>query len=755
MNQPAAGNNGLPPEAADSAPRTESDPRRFNQLVTLALLAVGLWALFQYFGIEGMISVALVAIGLGLVIFIHELGHFAVAKWCDVHVETFSIGFGPAIPGCSFRRGDTLYKIAWFPLGGYVKMVGEGNESEEYGEDYPRSFKNKSVGQRMAIISAGVIMNVVFGFLCFILVYPTHGVERPPGVIDLVDSGSPAWHNGARSGAVIDQIGDVKNPYFDDLKFSVMLSSAGEYLPFVFHQPGQPPTSTKILPRLEEDDLHPMIGLSFPMELKLIPKPRKVYLAPVLHDGAAAQAKPAFEFGDEIVGTTDPENPAQVKPLPPDPRNPDSGLSDYFEFQRRMRLLAGKPVVIEVRRRGTKTNETPTEVQIQVPPAYHSSFGLRMQIGHVTAVRNNSPVQARDLAKGIDGDLITEVEIADSDGHKTRYVTSRGEVKTEKGVTVLDLDPIRLPDQLEKWAQRQTGPKKVVHLKVSRQVPHDKPKEFPLELEWDDSWASNREVPLSRRSPQSIPALGLAYQVETTVDGVAESSPAALAGIQRLDVIKTVRFMNPAKEPGQRVSGKLFKLESDQWAHVAWLLQETEFKEATLYVERAKQTQEYQLFAVEDRTWPLDERGLIFLPQVQIQKAHSLGQAVVLGLERTYRSIVQIYLNLKAMVTGRISVKTVGGPIMIATVAYEVASENVYTFLLFLGMISINLAVINFLPIPILDGGHMVFLLWEKIKGGPVSEAVRIYASVVGLTVILALVVFTFWVDIARLFKNP
>ena len=70
--------------------------------------------------------VALAVLGLGLVIFIHELGHFLAAKACDVHVETFSIGFGKAIPGCQFRRGETLYKIGWIPLGGYVKMVGEG-----------------------------------------------------------------------------------------------------------------------------------------------------------------------------------------------------------------------------------------------------------------------------------------------------------------------------------------------------------------------------------------------------------------------------------------------------------------------------------------------------------------------------------------------------------------------------------------------------------------------------------------------------
>jgi regulator of sigma E protease len=726
-------------------------------MLMLGLLLAGLWALFQHFGIEGMISIALVAIGLGLVIFIHELGHFAVAKWCDVHVETFSIGFGPAIPGCSFRRGDTLYKIAWVPLGGYVKMVGEGNENEEYGDDYPRSFKNKSVGQRMAIISAGVVMNVIFGFLCFIAVYLSHGVERPPGVIGLVDSGSRAWQSGARSGAIIDEIGSVRSPYFDDLKFEVMLSSHGEYLPFEFHEPGKPPTRVEILPRRDKDDLAPVIGVTGPSELKLIPKSRRPQAMPVLHDSAAAQAQPAFEFSDAVIATTDPEHPEQVKLLPPDPRVPDSGLPDYFEFRRRMQLLAGKPVVLRVRRQGAK-NDTPTEVDIQVPPAYHYTFGLRMQIGQVTAVRNNSPalragVQARDPARRVDGDLITAVEVTRADGQKVRYVTSRSE-KVENGVTIIDLDPERLPDQLVHWAEHEAGPKKMVRLIVSRQVPQDKPKEFPLDLEWDDGWRFNEEVPFSPRSPLSIAGLGLAYQVETTIDGVDEASPAYQAGIRRLDVIKAIRFMTPGSVPGQTVADRKVELESDQWAHVFWVLQEAGFKEATLIVERAKQTQEYHLFALPDPTWPADEPGLIFPLELLPQKADGVGQAVTLGLQRTYRSIVQIYMNLKAMITGRISPKTVGGPIMIATVAYEVASQNLFTFLLFLGMISVNLAVINFLPIPILDGGHMVFLIWEKIKGSPVSEAVRVYASIAGLTIILALVVFTFWVDIARIFTR-
>src|SRR5271165_32444 len=108
---------------------------------------------------------AKIAVGLGLVIFIHELGHFLMAKWNGVKVEKFSIGFGPTLFG--FRRGETHYVLAMVPLGGFVKMLGEGPEDEANKSTDPRAYPNKSVSARMAIISAGVIMNLLFGWLCF------------------------------------------------------------------------------------------------------------------------------------------------------------------------------------------------------------------------------------------------------------------------------------------------------------------------------------------------------------------------------------------------------------------------------------------------------------------------------------------------------------------------------------------------------------------------------------------------------------
>src|SRR5260221_11254527 len=88
------------------------------------------------------INVLYVALGLGLVIFIHELGHFAVAKWCGVYVQTFSIGFGPALPGCRYKWGETVYKVALFPPGGYVQILSEGRDHEK-DQKKPRSSHRK------------------------------------------------------------------------------------------------------------------------------------------------------------------------------------------------------------------------------------------------------------------------------------------------------------------------------------------------------------------------------------------------------------------------------------------------------------------------------------------------------------------------------------------------------------------------------------------------------------------------------------
>src|SRR6187551_386289 len=101
-----------------------------------------------------------VVIGVGLLIFIHELGHFLAAKWAGVKVEVFSLGFGRRLVG--FERGGTDYRISALPLGGYVRMLGQADDEPDQAPTTDAGdFRNKSVGARMVILSGGVVMNLI------------------------------------------------------------------------------------------------------------------------------------------------------------------------------------------------------------------------------------------------------------------------------------------------------------------------------------------------------------------------------------------------------------------------------------------------------------------------------------------------------------------------------------------------------------------------------------------------------------------
>lgn len=117
----------------------------------------------------------------GLVVFIHEFGHFIVAKWNDVEVEAFSLGMGPAL--VNYQYGETEYKICVLPLGGYVKMAGEELDEREEEDDNPRAFHNKSVWSRVAILLAGATFNILLGYALYIPYGMVQGESVAPSIV--------------------------------------------------------------------------------------------------------------------------------------------------------------------------------------------------------------------------------------------------------------------------------------------------------------------------------------------------------------------------------------------------------------------------------------------------------------------------------------------------------------------------------------------------------------------------------------------
>jgi len=185
-----------------------------------------------------LLTAVTMAIVLGVMILIHEWGHYAAAKYFKVRVEVFSIGFGKRLFG--YRKGETDYRISAIPLGGYVKMSGE-NPMDERTDD-PGEFLNHPRWQRFVIAIAGPFMNVVLAVGLLTIVYMVH-YEYPafidqPGVIAYVKPDSPAAQAGLQPGDRILRIDGIQNPTWEGIGLKVMLSP-NEPLPLTIDRNGR------------------------------------------------------------------------------------------------------------------------------------------------------------------------------------------------------------------------------------------------------------------------------------------------------------------------------------------------------------------------------------------------------------------------------------------------------------------------------------------------------------------------------------
>jgi regulator of sigma E protease len=135
----------------------------------------------------------------------------------------------------------------------------------------------------------------------------------------------------------------------------------------------------------------------------------------------------------------------------------------------------------------------------------------------------------------------------------------------------------------------------------------------------------------------------------------------------------------------------------------------------------------------------------------EIHKADTLGDACVMSLKKCYSFVLQTYVTLKQLISRSVSLKAMSGPVGIATVTYQAVEQSFSSFLYLLAFISANLAVVNFLPIPVVDGGVFVLLIVEKIKGGPLSVRMQEIITYAGLALILSVFVYLTYHDIARL----
>ena len=602
-----------------------------------------------------------VALGIGAVIFVHELGHFLAARLCGVRVDTFSMGFGPRL--LAWRRGPTTYQLALLPLGGYVKMAGEEPSS---GDTLPKpdELRAKSVPARFFIYSGGVLMNVVFGLVVFPIAL-WMGVPFVEPVVGHVQSGGAAWRAGLLPGTRILEVNETPVIGFDMLSQEVALADEGPVRLLVV-DPGQ----------------------SVPREISLQVDYDEAFGARALDIEPPLDPLLRLEI--------QPDSPAEKAGL----RSQDRLVSVHSELpelpltaQLEIAMRQGQPLELEVERDGVRVRAT-VEPQATPPAKGRALLGVWPSFRRVRALRPHPLIDALGLLP------------------EDRLLSVAGQ-------------PIALEYDFERALTQvpEDGVLRVLVLRHGREVELTAPTESRAQcLEFA------REVALD-------------YETESVIAPMHDSAASA-AGLLANDRITRVGAAAVAS-----------------WSELRTCLAEVQTKAVRLTILRgpgpnavdpALEPQELEITA---RLAPLagPSYGVLgFARATYVYRAKDAISAVKIGFTSSWKFLGDSFKTLKRIVLGQVSSDNIGGIITIGAVSYSFASVGFAKLLFFLCMLSMNLAFINVLPIPVLDGGHLFFLLVEGIKGSPVSERVLTYSQVVGLVLLLSLIVFVTYNDLMR-----
>jgi regulator of sigma E protease len=480
------------------------------------------------------------------------------------------------------------------------------------------------------------------------------------------------------------------------------LSSPGKTkIDLVFRTPEGDVREVTVIPKKDRYDQRPTIGIGQPVGRRLSRFGRKG--KPLAEEWLPAGKAP-FEPGDVVKAL----KPASLSSFLP--------VKDGFEIQLIESEYRDQPITYQVARGGDESPEsTPKTVEITVQLGYFVTLGLRMKIGPIVSLSESRPECSKSLQIG---DLITALN---------------GDA---------NFDPMRLPDQVHELVKEG----KPATLQIQRGD-----KTFPLvvdpkALAGRGTWVE--EVPVLK-CPMAFPALGFSYRVEDQIAGIAPSSPAEKAGLHVGDTIKELQVENKDTD----LKKKFTFDKGYAWPYFFSAMQDQ--SPDTLYSLTVVDAQGVErtsgaMNPVPDKTWYRYSRGLPLEVETRLRVAQNLWDAIEIGGRESYRFVGRIYLNLYSLIRGDISPELLAGPIKLAEMTYLIAHQGFIDLLHFLAIISINLAIVNFLPIPVLDGGHMVLLLAEKVRGRPLHETWVIVATYIGLAIVLLLMVSTIFIDITK-----
>jgi len=532
---------------------------------------------------------------LGVLVFVHEFGHFLVAKALNVKVLKFSIGFGPRIFG--FQKGETEYRVAWLPLGGYVKMAGELPGEELPPEESKRGFLAQAPWKRMLIVAAGPGFNLIFPILLYFIVgLGVH--ERISTRIGSVEPGLPAAEAGLRPGDYVRAVDGEPVRTFDELK----------------------------------SQLQPRYGR--PVAL-LVERDGNRFVADVT-PAKNVETNPIETVSRGMIGIS----PISRPPILGVPSGSVAAGAGLRTFDRVLQLN-GEPV-------------------------------------------KDEPAFAAAVAKA----------------------SGRIELKVER------FDAIELPG-------------------AAVQVP------------------AIKTASLQKQPGESYAALG-AESADLYVASVVPGSAAERAGIKPSD-----RLLSLDGKPLKSFLTLVLALNElgDKPFTLAWRSGSQEkvapLRQTKLELKDDELGQGGEALDLGVRPSSINTAEQLGVEKVKVR--YGVREALVTSLRIVPEIIKKTAQVIGHLITGKVPFKSVGGPIMLYQIASKSAEEGLDSFLNAMAVISINLGLMNLLPIPILDGFQLFAAAWEGVRRRPIPMRAREIANMVGLAMLLLLMAMVFKNDIMRL----